>query len=113
MPCATNARPQARSRARASVTPFERRKHALGQRLEAARGDGGQKVALFRKVLVRRIVTDAGAPRDLAQREGPILRLVEQRQRRLDERGGEIAVMIGARGSAAGSFGHEKISNGS
>jgi hypothetical protein len=35
-------------------------------------------------MLVRRIVTDIGAPRDLAQREGPILCRLEQRQRRLD-----------------------------
>ena len=53
--------------------PFQRRKRAVGQRLKAARGDGGQKVALFRKMFVGRIVTDIGAPCDLAQREGPIL----------------------------------------
>ena len=80
----------------------------LSKRLKAARGDGSQKVALFRKVLVRRIVTDAGAARDLAQREVPILRLMEQRQRRFDEGMGEIAVMIGATGGAAEGFGHKK-----
>jgi hypothetical protein len=56
--------------------------------LKATRGDGSQKVTLFGKVLVRRIVTDAGAPLDLSQREGPILHLFEQRQRRLDKRRG-------------------------
>jgi hypothetical protein len=35
------------------------------------------------------------------------LRLAKQRQRRLNECRGEIAMMIGATGRAAGDFGHE------
>ena len=89
----------------------QRRKRALGQRIEAARCDGGQQIALFRKVLVGRVVADAGAPRHFAQRKRPILSLVKERERRFDERRGEIAVMIGPSGGggpAAGGFGHGK-----
>ncbi len=42
---------------------------------------------------------------DLALGEGPVLRLIKQRQRRLDEGGGEIAVMIGARNGVTGGLG--------
>ena len=86
--------------------PVERRAHALGQRLEAAGGDGGEEVALFGKMLVGRVVAHPGAPRHFAQREGPVLRLGDQRQRRLDQRRGEAAMVIRARrgGGARGGF---------
>jgi ribulose-5-phosphate 4-epimerase/fuculose-1-phosphate aldolase len=37
--------------------------------LEANGSDGGQKIQLFRKMIVRRAVTDAGAARHLSERE--------------------------------------------
>src|ERR1700691_5307815 len=87
--------------------PIERGKHVFGQRLKAARRHGSQKVAFFRKVFVRRVVADARAPSHLAQGEVPILLLIEQSQCSFDERGSEIAVVIGTRGAAAKGLGHK------
>ena len=72
--------------------------HPLRQHLEPRRRDGSQKLTLVGKVLVRRIVTDAGAPGEFAQRKLKALRLAQDFERGLDDRAAQVAVVVGTLG---------------
>ncbi len=60
-----------------------------------------QQLTLVGKVLVRRRVADAGPASQLAQGELPVLLLLQDLQRRIDQCPAEIAMVIGA---SAASF---------
>ena len=80
--------------------------HAVTQSFEAHGGDGGEEIELFGKMIVGRAVADAGAARHLSEREGPVLLLGDQLQRRVDQGATEIAVMIGLGFGGANFFRH-------
>ena len=68
--------------------------HALCQLLEPGRGDGRQQLTFLGKVLVRSIVTDAGAPREFTQRKLDALRFPENFERGPDDSAAQIAVVV-------------------
>src|SRR5271154_1347208 len=55
-------------------------------------------------MIVGRVGAHPGAARHLSEREGPVLLVGNQFQRRVDQSATEVAVMIGARGGAANFF---------
>ena len=68
---------------------------AVTQSFESYRGGGREKIQLLGEMVVGRVGTDTGAACHLSEREGPVLLLGDQFQRRLDQSSTEVAVMIG------------------
>jgi hypothetical protein len=68
--------------------------HALRQRLEPDSRNPRQQLAFVGEVLVRGVVTDAGTPRELAQRKLVALRFAQDLKRGCDDGAAQVAMVI-------------------
>ncbi len=80
-----------------------RTRQLVGELEEAFDGDGGQQTGLVAKVVHRRGVRNANAPRELAQAERRRPLVIDHLHSGVDEGAREIAVVVRARGRAVGS----------